>query len=52
LLAMGIEPSLADCSIRVSLGHSTTKKDLDSFLNVIANAYSTAVRGGANQKAI
>jgi cysteine desulfurase len=52
LLAMGIEPELADCSIRVSLGHSTTKSDIDAFVYAIETAYPVAVLEAANQKAI
>ena len=33
LSAMGIEDMLADCAIRVSLGHSNTKEDIDAFIN-------------------
>jgi cysteine desulfurase len=52
LLAMGIEPELADCSIRVSLGHNTTNSDIDAFLSAIETAYPVAVLEAANQKAI
>jgi cysteine desulfurase len=52
LLAMGITPDLADCSIRVSLGHSTTQSDIDAFVAAIETAYPVAVLEAANQKAI
>lgn len=52
LIGMGIAPELADCSIRVSLGHDSTQSDIDSFVEAIASAYPVAVREGANQKAI
>jgi len=52
LLAMGINPDLADCSIRVSLGHSTTESDIDAFVAAIETAYPVAVLEAANQKAI
>jgi cysteine desulfurase len=52
LLAMGINPELADCSIRVSLGHSTTESDIDAFVAAIETAYPVAVLEAANQKAI
>jgi len=49
---MGIAPELADCSIRVSLGHDTKPSDIDAFVEAIASSYPVAVREGANQKAI
>ncbi len=52
LLAMGINHELADCSIRVSLGHSTTQSDIDAFVAAIETAYPVAVLEAANQKAI
>lgn len=52
LIGLGIEPELADCAIRVTLGHSSQQSDVDAFLNEIQAAYSVAVRDGANQKAI
>ncbi len=52
LIGMGIEPELADCAIRVSLGHTTTQDDVDAFVAAIAVAYPVAVREPANQKAI
>jgi cysteine desulfurase len=32
LLAMGVDPAKARCAIRVSMGHATTKEQLDRFL--------------------
>ena len=52
LIGMGIAPELADCSIRVSLGHDTKPSDIDAFVEAIASSYPVAVREGANQKAI
>lgn len=52
LLSMGVTPELADCAIRVSLGHSTTESDIDAFVAAIETAYPVAVLEAANQKAI
>jgi cysteine sulfinate desulfinase/cysteine desulfurase-like protein len=49
---MGITPDLADCSIRVSLGHTTSQSDIDAFVAAIETAYPVAVLEAANQKAI
>ena len=52
LTAMGYAPELADCAIRITLGHTTTLSDIESFLNAIKLCYPIALRDGANQKAI
>jgi cysteine desulfurase len=52
LTAMGFDSELADCAIRISLGHTTTRSDIDFFLNAIKLCYPIALRDGANQKAI
>ncbi|BDQ00489.1 cysteine desulfurase family protein [Aquiluna sp. KACHI24] len=52
LTAMGYDPELADCAIRITLGHTTTLSDIESFLNAIKLCYPIALRDGANQKAI
>lgn len=52
LIGMGIAPELADCSIRVSLGHDSKASDIDAFVAAITTSYPVAVREGANQKAI
>ena len=52
LTAMGYDPELADCAIRITLGHTTTLSDIESFLNAINLCYPIALRDGANQKAI
>jgi len=52
LIAMGIDHSLADCSIRVSLGPQTKESDLDAFLAALQKAYPIALQQSANQKAI
>lgn len=46
LLAMGYDESEASSVIRVSLGHSTTKSDIQLFTSAIAEVYSTALRAG------
>jgi cysteine desulfurase len=52
LIGMGIDAELADCAIRVTLGHTTTDSDIDAFVSAIQSAYPVAVREPANQKAI
>ena len=52
LIGMGIDPDLADCAIRVTLGHTTDASDIDAFVSAIHSAYPVAVREPANQKAI
>lgn len=52
LTAMGFDSELADCAIRISLGHTTARSDIDFFLSAIKLCYPIALRDGANQKAI
>ncbi|MEN9872533.1 MAG: hypothetical protein RL450_468, partial [Actinomycetota bacterium] len=52
LTAMGYDQELADCAIRITLGHTTTRADIDFFLSAIKLCYPIALRDGANQKAI
>jgi cysteine desulfurase len=52
LLGMGIAEDLADCAIRVTLGHNTQATDIEAFVQAIKIAYPIAVREAANQKAI
>ena len=52
LIGMGIDAEIADCAIRVTLGHTTTDSDIDAFVSAIQSAYPVAVREPANQKAI
>lgn len=35
LVAMGVDPKLADCALRVSVGWSSTKDDVETFLDVL-----------------
>jgi len=37
LSAMGVEPELAECTLRVSIGHQTTNEETQHFLNVWQN---------------
>lgn len=52
LLAMGYPDELADCAIRITLGHTTTAEDIEAFIAAIKLCYPIALRDGANQKAI
>lgn len=52
LIGMGISQELADCAVRVTLGHTTQDSDISAFVEAIKTAYPIAVREGANQKAI
>lgn len=52
LLGMGISAELADCAVRITLGHTTQESDVEAFVKAIKTAYPIAVREGANQKAI
>lgn len=42
LLAMGVDPELAKCAIRVSLGINNTAKDAEEFINAWKLLYSRA----------
>ena len=49
LLAMGYSEAEASSVLRISLGHSSTEADVDTFLGVIEEVYSTALRAGLNR---
>jgi len=44
LLAMGLEPDVAGCVIRVSLGRMTTEQDIDRFVDVWRSMYERRAR--------
>ena len=52
LVGMGYPNELADCAIRITLGHTTTEQDVLAFVAAIQVCYPIALRDGANQKAI
>jgi cysteine desulfurase len=47
LLAMGASEALARSSLRFSLGHTTTREDVDALGAVIGEAVTRARRAGA-----
>ena len=44
LLAFGLSPQEADCTIRASLSHTTTEAEIDMFLSALAAGVATLVR--------
>ena len=52
LLAMGAEPSAARGSLRFSLGHTSTRADVDALLEVIEPVVSRARGAGARRVAV
>ncbi|MEY3561662.1 MAG: hypothetical protein RL068_814 [Actinomycetota bacterium] len=50
LLAMGYSNQEASSVLRVTLGHNSTKDDVDSFIAEIAGVYSTALGAGQNHQ--
>jgi cysteine desulfurase len=46
LLAMGIDPILARSSLRMSLGHTSTRADVDALLGALPAALDRARRAG------
>ncbi len=52
LVGMGYPNDLADCAIRITLGHTSTEQDVSAFIEAIKACYPIALRDGANQKAI
>lgn len=52
LLAMGADPELARCTLRFSLGHSSTKKDVDDLLAALPEAIERAKRAGVPKPAL
>lgn len=46
LLAMGIDPALARSSLRMSLGHTSTRADVDALLAALPAALERARRAG------
>jgi cysteine desulfurase len=52
LVGMGYPNELADCAIRITLGHTSTEQDVSAFIEAIKVCYPIALRDGANQKAI
>lgn len=49
MTALGYSDSEASAVMRVSLGHTTTKNEVDELAKAIGLAYSTAVRAGLNR---
>ena len=52
LLAMGADPELARCTLRFSLGHSSTKQDVDDLLAALPEAIERAKRAGVPKPAL
>jgi cysteine desulfurase len=46
LLAMGIDPVLARSSLRMSLGHSSTRADVDALIDALPSVLARARRAG------
>ena len=46
LLAMGADPDLARCTLRFSLGHTSTQADVDALLAALPSALERARRAG------
>jgi cysteine desulfurase len=46
LLAMGIDPILARSSLRMTLGHSSTRADVDALLGALPEVLERARRAG------
>ncbi len=46
LLAMGADPDLARCTLRFSLGHTSTQADVDALLATLPGALERARRAG------
>ena len=46
LLAMGADPDLARCTLRFSLGHTSTQVDVDALLAALPSALERARRAG------
>ncbi len=52
LIAMGADPELARCTLRFSLGHSSTKNDVDELLAALPEAIERAKRAGVPKPAL
>jgi cysteine desulfurase len=48
LAAMGVEPSLAQGAVRVSLGWATTERDIENMLNALTKVVSSLRKGHMN----
>ncbi|MFI4961066.1 MAG: cysteine desulfurase family protein [Hyphomicrobiales bacterium] len=48
LAAMGVEPSLAQGAVRVSLGWATTERDIENLLNALTKVVSSLRKGHMN----
>lgn len=47
LLAMGVEPAMASCAIRISLGWNTTEEEVQQFADLWKTAFSKLSKGQA-----
>lgn len=52
LIAMGADPELARCTLRFSLGHSSTKTDVDELIAALPEAIERAKRAGVPKPAL
>ena len=52
LLGMGLSEADARGALRITVGHSTTDADIDSFLNALPGAVERATRAGLNDRDI
>jgi cysteine desulfurase len=50
LAAMGVEPSLAQGAVRVSLGWSTSDRDVENLLNALTKVSSFLLKGRENSR--
>lgn len=51
LIAMGADPELARCTLRFSLGHSSTMTDVDELISALPEAIERAKRAGVPKPA-
>jgi cysteine desulfurase len=49
---MGADPELARCTLRFSLGHSSTKTDVDELIAALPEAIERAKRAGVPKPAL
>jgi Cysteine sulfinate desulfinase/cysteine desulfurase and related enzymes len=49
LAAMGVEPSLAQGAVRVSLGWSTSERDIENLLNALTKVVSSLLKKHMNE---